>query len=215
MTPLTLSSPTKASLFWTILWRSLRRSGAWNCSVGTAASARPPVGPWWHDRPTRRCRARRAFTSARAHVFDVVGDLWASLLDGRQPTNRQLALFTSPALRRRLWLSSLGVRRRHRYRRYSADHTHRLFVSWTRGIMIPRSRERQARVRSATANSMRHRLQRSRHRRQPDPGSSKRHRAVPQLVQTAFPRSRDLRIPSDWLPCHKIGRQPARSLQPS
>src|SRR6266404_8223876 len=48
--------------------------------------------------------------------------------------------------------------------------------------------------RSATANSMRHRPQRSRYTRQPDPGSSKRHRAVPQLVRTASPRSRDLRI---------------------
>src|SRR6266478_7845341 len=32
--------------------------------------------------------------------------------------------------------------------------------------------------RNATANSMRHRPQRSRHTRQPDPGSWKRHRAV-------------------------------------
>jgi indole-3-acetate monooxygenase len=40
-------------------------------------------------------RAETLLTSARAHVFDVVGDLWASLLDGRQPTDRQLALFTT------------------------------------------------------------------------------------------------------------------------
>ena len=58
----------------------------------------------------RRLRSGRSWagrelflTSARAHVFDVVGDLWASLLDGRQPTNRQLALFTT------LYPHSVGV----------------------------------------------------------------------------------------------------------
>jgi alkylation response protein AidB-like acyl-CoA dehydrogenase len=40
-------------------------------------------------------RAETLLTSARAHTFDVVGDLWTSLLDGRQPTQRQLALFTT------------------------------------------------------------------------------------------------------------------------
>jgi indole-3-acetate monooxygenase len=40
-------------------------------------------------------RAETLLTSARAHALDVVGDLWASLLDGRQPTDRQLALFTT------------------------------------------------------------------------------------------------------------------------
>ena len=40
-------------------------------------------------------RAETLLTSARAHVFDVVGDLWASLLDGRQPSDRQLALFAT------------------------------------------------------------------------------------------------------------------------
>src|SRR6516162_2334693 len=40
-------------------------------------------------------RAETLLTSARAHAFDVVGDLWASLLDGRQPTERQIALFTT------------------------------------------------------------------------------------------------------------------------
>jgi indole-3-acetate monooxygenase len=40
-------------------------------------------------------RAETLLTTARAHVFDVVGDLWASLLDGRQPSDRQLALFTT------------------------------------------------------------------------------------------------------------------------
>jgi alkylation response protein AidB-like acyl-CoA dehydrogenase len=40
-------------------------------------------------------RAETLLTSARAHVFEVVGDLWASLLDGRQPSDRQLALFTT------------------------------------------------------------------------------------------------------------------------
>jgi alkylation response protein AidB-like acyl-CoA dehydrogenase len=48
-------------------------------------------------------RAETLLTSARAHVFDVVGDLWASLLDGRQPTERQLALFTT------LYPHSVGV----------------------------------------------------------------------------------------------------------
>jgi indole-3-acetate monooxygenase len=40
-------------------------------------------------------RAETLLTSARAHTFDVVGDLWASLLDGRQPTQRQRALFAT------------------------------------------------------------------------------------------------------------------------
>jgi indole-3-acetate monooxygenase len=40
-------------------------------------------------------RAETLLTSARAHVYEVVGDLWASLVDGRQPTERQLALFTT------------------------------------------------------------------------------------------------------------------------
>jgi alkylation response protein AidB-like acyl-CoA dehydrogenase len=40
-------------------------------------------------------RAETLLTSARAHVFDVVGDLWASLVDGRQPSDRQVALFTT------------------------------------------------------------------------------------------------------------------------
>jgi indole-3-acetate monooxygenase len=48
-------------------------------------------------------RAETLLTSARAHVFDVVGDLWSSLLDGRQPTERQLALFTT------LYPHSVGV----------------------------------------------------------------------------------------------------------
>jgi alkylation response protein AidB-like acyl-CoA dehydrogenase len=48
-------------------------------------------------------RAETLLTSARAHVFDVVGDLWASLLDGRQPAERQLALFTT------LYPHSVGV----------------------------------------------------------------------------------------------------------
>jgi indole-3-acetate monooxygenase len=40
-------------------------------------------------------RAETLLTSARAHVFDVVGDLWASLLNGGQPSDRQLALLTT------------------------------------------------------------------------------------------------------------------------
>jgi indole-3-acetate monooxygenase len=39
--------------------------------------------------------AETLLTSARAHVFDVIGDLWASLLNGRQPSDRQVALFTT------------------------------------------------------------------------------------------------------------------------
>jgi len=48
-------------------------------------------------------RAETLLTSARAQVFDVVGDLWASLLDGRQPSDRQLALFST------LYPHSVGV----------------------------------------------------------------------------------------------------------
>ena len=40
-------------------------------------------------------RAETLLTSAPAHVYDVVDDLWASLVEGRQPTERQLALFTT------------------------------------------------------------------------------------------------------------------------
>ena len=40
-------------------------------------------------------RAETLLTSARTHVFGVVGDMWASLLNGRQPSDRQLALFAT------------------------------------------------------------------------------------------------------------------------
>jgi indole-3-acetate monooxygenase len=40
-------------------------------------------------------RAETLLAAARAYFFDVMGDLWATLLDRRQPTERQLALFTS------------------------------------------------------------------------------------------------------------------------
>jgi alkylation response protein AidB-like acyl-CoA dehydrogenase len=40
-------------------------------------------------------RAETLLAAARAYFFDVMGDLWATLLDGRQPSERQLALFTS------------------------------------------------------------------------------------------------------------------------
>ena len=40
-------------------------------------------------------RAETLLAAARAHFFAVMGDLWATLLDGRQPSDRQLALFTS------------------------------------------------------------------------------------------------------------------------
>ena len=40
-------------------------------------------------------RAETLLAAARGYLFDVMGDLWATLLDGRQPTERQLALFTT------------------------------------------------------------------------------------------------------------------------
>jgi alkylation response protein AidB-like acyl-CoA dehydrogenase len=40
-------------------------------------------------------RAETLLASARAYYFDVMGDLWVTLLNGRQPSERQLALFTS------------------------------------------------------------------------------------------------------------------------
>src|SRR5580700_9272357 len=43
---------------------------------------------------------------------------------------------SSPPLRGRVRLSPVGIWRRHRYRRYSADRTHRLFVVRSRGIVI-------------------------------------------------------------------------------
>ena len=41
-------------------------------------------------------RAETLLAAARAYFFDVMGDLWATLTDGRQPSERQLALFTRP-----------------------------------------------------------------------------------------------------------------------
>jgi indole-3-acetate monooxygenase len=40
-------------------------------------------------------RAETLLAAARAYYFDVMGDLWATLVDGRQPSERQLALFTN------------------------------------------------------------------------------------------------------------------------
>jgi indole-3-acetate monooxygenase len=40
-------------------------------------------------------RAETLLAAARAYFFHVMGDLWATLVDGRQPSERQLALFTS------------------------------------------------------------------------------------------------------------------------
>jgi len=40
-------------------------------------------------------RAETLLAAARGYYFDIMGDLWATLLDGRQPSDRQLALFTS------------------------------------------------------------------------------------------------------------------------
>jgi indole-3-acetate monooxygenase len=40
-------------------------------------------------------RAETLLAVARGYFFDVMGDLWVTLLDGRQPSDRQLALFTT------------------------------------------------------------------------------------------------------------------------
>jgi alkylation response protein AidB-like acyl-CoA dehydrogenase len=40
-------------------------------------------------------RAETLLAAARAYFFDVTGDLWATLLEGRQPSERQMALFTT------------------------------------------------------------------------------------------------------------------------
>jgi alkylation response protein AidB-like acyl-CoA dehydrogenase len=40
-------------------------------------------------------RAETRLAAARAHYFEVMGDLWVTLLAGRQPSERQLALFTT------------------------------------------------------------------------------------------------------------------------
>lgn len=40
-------------------------------------------------------RAETLIAAARAHFFEVIGNFWATLLDGRQPSQRQLALFTT------------------------------------------------------------------------------------------------------------------------
>ena len=40
-------------------------------------------------------RAETLLAAARAYYFDVMGDLWATLLAGQKPSERQLALFTT------------------------------------------------------------------------------------------------------------------------
>jgi len=40
-------------------------------------------------------RAETLLASVRAYYFGVMGDLWATLNEGRQPSERQLALFTT------------------------------------------------------------------------------------------------------------------------
>jgi indole-3-acetate monooxygenase len=40
-------------------------------------------------------RAETLLAAARAYYFDVMGDLWVTLLDRRQPSDRQVALLTS------------------------------------------------------------------------------------------------------------------------
>jgi alkylation response protein AidB-like acyl-CoA dehydrogenase len=39
-------------------------------------------------------RADVMLTSARAYLFDVIGDLWMTLADGKEPTSTQVARFT-------------------------------------------------------------------------------------------------------------------------
>jgi alkylation response protein AidB-like acyl-CoA dehydrogenase len=40
-------------------------------------------------------RAETLLAAARAYLFDVMGDLWATAVDDRQPSERQVALFTT------------------------------------------------------------------------------------------------------------------------
>lgn len=40
-------------------------------------------------------RAETMLTAARAHYFEVIGDLWATLVGGEAPTPRQMALFST------------------------------------------------------------------------------------------------------------------------
>src|SRR6202035_2979102 len=40
-------------------------------------------------------RAETLLAAARAYFFHVMGDLWVTLVDGRQPSDKQMALFTS------------------------------------------------------------------------------------------------------------------------
>jgi indole-3-acetate monooxygenase len=40
-------------------------------------------------------RAETLLAAARGYFFDAMGDLWATVLDGRQPSDRQLALFNT------------------------------------------------------------------------------------------------------------------------
>src|SRR5215813_8354117 len=40
-------------------------------------------------------RAESLLAAARAYLFDLMGDLWMTLVEGRRPSERQIALFTS------------------------------------------------------------------------------------------------------------------------
>jgi alkylation response protein AidB-like acyl-CoA dehydrogenase len=40
-------------------------------------------------------RAETLLAAVRAYYFDIMGDLWTTLVEGRQPSDRQLALFTT------------------------------------------------------------------------------------------------------------------------
>ena len=64
-------------------------------------------------------RAETILSSSRAHVFDVVGDLWETLLDGRQPADRQLARFTTAYAHTRWSLRGGGAARLQGGRRWA------------------------------------------------------------------------------------------------
>jgi len=56
-------------------------------------------------------RAETRLAAARAYYFHVMGDLWVTLLAGRQPSERQVALFTAAYCARRRRLRGCGAAR--------------------------------------------------------------------------------------------------------